>query len=183
MGLSLECVEVITLGEGSNIDFSISVIILTRVYCNLSEREHTNTHRWWEDAWRSFIFNCHLVNSIVNLQARFLLVCIDYPQARERATGTWNSTPCCLFYCFFTRWTCLEDKDNLSTRTIWSATVQHIVSLVMMIIANTQTDACSTPAEENDKHESHLLIWTTDTDKSGRKRLVIYFSFESKDED
>ena len=147
-------------------------------------RAHTHTHiADGKTRGRvSFLIVIWLIQSWISKRGFFSFASITRKQEREQlALGillrVFSSTASSFV------WTCLEDKDNLSTRTIWSATIQHIVSLVMMIIANTQTDACSTPAEENDKHESHLLIWTTDTDKSGRKRLFICFSFDSKDED
>ena len=130
MRLSLEWVEVIALDEGSNIDFSISVI--TRLYCNLSEGEYTSLMRRTRGEV-SFWIVSPLIQSWIAKQGFFSFASITRKQEREQLA---------CWILLLPRWTCLEDEDNLSTQTIWSATIQHIVSLVVIIAHRRVFNTC-----------------------------------------
>lgn len=121
LSLSRVGVDVITLDERSNIDFLINVSYHSIRGKETYQKEKENI------SYRKISFNCHFVNSIVHWPAQ-VSFSPPFPASNgNQMAFRFHFVLCCFSLCLFNLASRL--KDNLSTLTIRSATIHHIVSL------------------------------------------------------
>ena len=113
----------------------------------------------------SFWIVIRLIQSWIAKQGFFSFASITRKQEREQLAFR---------ILLLLRWTCLEDKDNLSTWPIWSATIQHIVSLVVIIAHRRVFNTC-----RGEKETSMRVIFWFDAAIRTTQTGSVYLFFHS----